>query len=174
MATIVRSPTKHMMLIRAQLSLEQYAVFEWCAKNLGIGELDDKETILKLLEPHFEAYQNSPKEPPPKPEMDSQRAVLLAEYNRLAEANNENVYAQREGRLTEYGLEEAKRIVRRMAELRPLLGISEPKPTPKPIPALSQDEEARLAWLDAQEFKSLSSDEIDDLNYLKLKKNGGL
>lgn len=132
MATLVRTSTRQAMLIRAQLSLEQYAVFEWCANNLGVGELDDKETIIKLLEPHLQKYRQANPEPVNKPKpnpltVQAQMPDLMAhkrvEYNNLVNSINHDIIAHREGRLTDEGLKTLLEDKKRLQEMKEELGI---------------------------------------------------
>lgn len=47
-------------------------------------------------------------------------------------------------------------------------------PPQKPKPLLTAEEKTRLAWLEKQDFKTLSNNDIDELNELTIKKRGGL
>lgn len=115
MATVIHNATGASMLIRAQLSLEQYAVFEWCSKTMGMGKLDDKDTIIKLLELKMQDF--------------------------------------RQAHPTGF----------------PIANVPQ-----KPKALLTPEESKRLAWLEKQDFRSLSNDDIDELNILSIKKRGGL
>ena len=131
MATLVRTATSQSMLVRAQLSLEQYSVFEWCSRNLGIGELDDKETIIKLLEPHLAKYRQENPTPASKPNPltvqaqphNDPRARKLLEYNNLVHSINADISAHREGKLTDAGYKALLEDKQRLQEMKQELGI---------------------------------------------------
>lgn len=132
MATLVRTATSQSMLIRAQLSLEQYAVFEWCSKNLGVGEMDDKSTIIKLLEAQLPNYRQANPQPASKPNplnvqappMHDPLAKKRLAYNNLVNNINADIVAHREGKLTEAGYQALLEDRKRLQEMKEELGIN--------------------------------------------------
>lgn len=138
MATFIKAKTQNPWLIRVQLSFEQNAVFEWCANNLGIGKMDDRETILKLLEPHYEAYQKSlsdqpktpittitaPTSPTHQPTAEQlERREALLQINHMVKELNALVLQQRNGTIDNDGMARALELTRLIKERKEELGI---------------------------------------------------
>lgn len=162
MTTFIKSPTPNPWLLRAQLSFEQNAVFEWCSRNLGIGRMDDKDTILKLIEPHYASYQASLQEQP---------KVNIAPAPVQAPIDTRETSISEKPEMPYHPSKPVHPLAKKEINLD---NFMQSEPTAKPESFLTSDEEERLAWLQQQDFKNLDNDDIDELNSLYIKKRGGL
>lgn len=175
MASLVKTAVGHSMLIRVQLSLEQYAVFEWCSKNLGLGDMDDKNTLIKLLEAHLPAYRRdnpngfNPKSNPltAQSKQPPKHDLKKLQFDQLAASVKADLEAHREGRLLDEGVRILMDNQKQLIAMAKELGITV---TMKPVQqTMTPKEQERFAWLSKQDFMKLSTADIDEYNHLSMK-----